>query len=421
MPRTSDYLLSTDRQILGLRPPADGRDRAQFRIKGAPGLVLRVTTSGAKSWGLWLRDERQHRWRMLTLGRYPRMTLAAAFAEWKRLGAEAGGDRDPFQVREQDKSAPTLRFIGNAYIQRHARPKKRSWEADQQNLVREVYPVLGNARADQIKKVELVSLLNTIHDRGAPVQANRILALLRKMFNWAVAEGLLESTPAVGIPSRAKELARTRVLDRSEIAALWGALDAGVFEEITADCLRLQFLLGARVREITGMQRSELHLDTEMPTWVLPGARAKSGRDVTRPLTPWALSIIRRRLDKSGGSPYVFASPADASRPLTTRAPSNAIRRAGQAGRLRIARSQACVWREVGFKPHDLRRTCRTYLAKLGVSETVAKKILGHAPARSDVTASVYDQHSYLPEMRMALESWERELLRIADENGGAA
>ena len=427
MPRTSNYLLSTDRQILGLRPPVDGRERAQFRIKGAPGLVLRVTASGAKSWGLWLRDERQHRWRMLTLGRYPGMSLATAFAEWKRLGAEAGGDRDPFRVRDQDQSAQTLRFIGDAYIQRHARPKKRSWEADEQNLVREVYPLLGNARADQIKKGELVSLLNAIHDRGAPVQANRILALLRKMFNWAVAEGLLENTPAVGIPSRAKEHARTRVLEPSEIAALWRALNGGVFEETTADCLRLQFLLGARVREITGMRRSELDLGTAMPVWVLPGARAKAGRDVTRPLTPWALSIIRRRLDRSDKGPYVFASPADLSRPITARAPSNAVRRAGLAGRLlptspdndrSAITAYVSLWTDAGFRPHDLRRTCRTYLAKLGVTETVAKKILGHSPARSDVTASVYDQHSYLPEMRAALEAWEHRLLRIVHENG---
>ena len=179
------------------------------------------------------------------------------------------------------------------------------------------------------------------------------------------------------------------------------------------------------------MLRTELDLDTAMPVWVLPGARAKAGRDVTRPLTPSALSIIHRRLDRSGGSPYVFASPVDPSRPITARAPSNAVRRAGQAGRLRsstpaadhngaAASERLDLWREAGFRPHDLRRTCRTYLAKLGVSETVAKKILGHAPARSDVTASVYDQHSYLPEMRAALESWELRLLRIVAEHGGA-
>jgi integrase len=84
-------------------------------------------------------------------------------------------------------------------------------------------------------------------------------------------------------------------------------------------------------------------------------------------------------------------------------------------GRLRAAKSKdhAALWHKVGFTPHDLRRTCRTYLAKLGVNETVAKKILGHAPPRSDVTASVYDQHTYLPEMYRALELWERHLLAM--------
>ena len=73
------------------------------------------------------------------------------------------------------------------------------------------------------------------------------------------------------------------------------------------------------------------------------------------------------------------------------------------------------VWRAIGFTPHDLRRTCRTNLAKLGVPETVAKKILGHKPPRSDVTAAVYDQHDYLPEMLDALELWQRHLLAIVD------
>jgi hypothetical protein len=60
-----------------------------------------------------------------------------------------------------------------------------------------------------------------------------------------------------------------------------------------------------------------------------------------------------------------------------------------------------------------MRRTCRTRWAQIGINEIVAKKLLAHIPPRSDVTASVYDQHSYLPEMRKALELWERHLLAI--------
>ena len=80
-------------------------------------------------------------------------------------------------------------------------------------------PALGQARADQVTKTDLVALLNAIQDRGAPVQANRTLALLRKMFNWAVAEGYLQASPATGIPTRANEEPRTRTLTPNELAA----------------------------------------------------------------------------------------------------------------------------------------------------------------------------------------------------------
>jgi integrase len=325
-------------------------------------------------------------------------------------------------------TALTVLALGEAYIKRHAKPKKRSWLDDQRKLIREVYPQLGHTHADQVTKPDLVGLLNRIHDRGAPIQANRTLALLRKLFNWAVAEGYLSASPALGIPSRAKEQARTRTLTPAELATFWRSLEQ--FEPVTADALRLQLLLGARVSEITGMARVELVLDVREPVWTLPKARSKAGRDVPRPLPPLALSIVRRRLAASGASPYVFASPADPSRPFTARAPSNAMRRAGEAGRILplpskagakgnsrplTAVERAVFWRANGFTPHDLRRTCRTYLAKLGVGETVAKKILGHAPPRTDVTASVYDQHTYLPEMRRALELWERLLLATVE------
>jgi hypothetical protein len=88
------------------------------------------------------------------------------------------------------------------------------------------------------------------------------------------------------------------------------------------------------VREITGMARQELVLEAALPVWTLPKARAKAGRDVPRPLPPMALSIIRRRLESGCNSIYVFPSPADPSQPLTARAPSNALRRSGEAGRV---------------------------------------------------------------------------------------
>jgi integrase len=183
-----------------------------------------------------------------------------------------------------------------------------------------------------------------------------------------------------------------------------------------------------RIREITDMARTELALEQQTPLWILPAARAKGGRDVPRPLPALALAIIRRRLVAAGESPFVFASPFDNSQPIIPQTPARALQRAGiagrilplpeptsanrQAGKLTPA-ERAQLWIKHGFTAHDLRRTARTYWAKLGVTPEVARKILGHVPPKTDVDAVVYNQHDFLHEMREALANWERHLLCV--------
>jgi integrase len=405
--------------------------------------VLRVTPEGHRSWVAWLKREKTRRWQKFTIGAYPVVTLARARQETLRLRQAVLDGKDPFDARAAGRGRPSLKTLGETFVTRYAKPKKRSWEEDERKLIRDVYPVLGSYRADLVTKGDVVELLDTICDRGAPIAANRTLALVRKLFSWAVAEGYIDANPATGIPMRARENVRRRVLDEEELKLFWRALDGPGFDDVTADALRLQLLLGARIREVTGMARAELSLNADVPVWTLPATRAKGGREVTRPLPPMALAIIKRRLEalredpqrgaaaaaRSGKAPrppeppYVFASPADKGQPITSRAPTRALHRAGELGRIMTLRSdkpgklsradRIALWAEKGFTPHDLRRTCRTFWAKAGIPETVAKKILGHVPPRSDVTASVYDQHTYLPEMMEALARWERQLLAL--------
>jgi integrase len=383
----------------------------------------------------WLKPEKTGSWRKFTIGPYPDVGFARARAEMQRLRTAVLDGEDPFERRTAGRGRPSVKELGEAFIKRYAKPNKKRWSEDERILEHDVYPVLGDCRADLVTKLDVVRLLDGISDRGAPIQANRTLALVRKLFNWGVAEGYLQTAnPASGVPARAKENVRRRVLTEEELRAFWHALDGPGFEDVTADALRLQLLLGARILEVTGMARTELALG-ESPTWTLPAIRAKANRDVPRPLPHLALAILRRRLEAAQESPFVFASPIDLSQPIIAQAPTRALRRAGETGRIlplpakRNARGRpvalkpadrAAFWDSRGFTPHDLRRTCRTFFAKLGIAETVAKKILGHVPPRSDVTASVYDQHNYLPEMREALERWEAHLLRIVGANAGA-
>ena len=117
----------------------------------------------------------------------------------------------------------------------------------------DLLPQFGNRLAADLTKADIVRAVDRIADRGAGIAANRTLALLRKLFNWAIAEGLVETNPAAGIPMRAKEQSRERVLDDAEIVSFWSALGRSGFDAVTADVLRLQLLLGARIREVTAL------------------------------------------------------------------------------------------------------------------------------------------------------------------------
>jgi integrase len=168
----------------------------------------------------------------------------------------------------------------------------------------------------------------------------------------------------------------------------------------------------------------------------LPAARAKGNLDVIRPLAGLALKIVSRRVVASGSSPFVFASPVTKLQPIISQAPTRALRRAGEAGCVLplpektitsgravalTASERAAFWSEHGFRAHDLRRTARTYWAKLGVMPEIARKLLGHVPPKSDVDAAVYNQHAFIDEMCEALAMWERGLLAIVTRAANAA
>ena len=113
-------VLKTDRQIGGVKPPKRGR--VEYRIAKAPGLVLRVTDTGVKSWALWLRDVGRGRYRLKTLGHYPAISLAKACAEARRLSSAAENGEALFGAPRRQ---PTFADLSEDYLKRHARPKKR--------------------------------------------------------------------------------------------------------------------------------------------------------------------------------------------------------------------------------------------------------------------------------------------------------
>ena len=406
MPKQSKRLVSTDREVATAKRPIKGVV-AEYRVKGVPGLVLRVTRTGTRAWTHWIKRPSTGRWTKYRIGPYPTVTFARAKEEAVRLRRQVIDGIDPFAVQVVDRNTLTIRALGERFVER-TKAKCRTWRETERILQINVDLVLGDMRADRVTTIDIVRMLDKIEDRGAGVMANRTLSLVRRLFNWAFTEGLVDiANPAQRIPRRVRETARRRVLDEAELKMLWTALDDGAgFDPVTGDSLRLAILLGARIGEITGMKRDELEGDT----WRLPASRSKSGHEVVRPLPPMAKRIIERRLKAAKCSPFVFASPNGGTVPITSRAPAKALRRAAE---------RALV--PASFSPHDLRRTARTFWAQLGVSPDIARRLLGHTPPTADIDARVYDRFDHQVAMADALARWERLLLEIERDVGHCA
>ena len=173
------------------------------------GFSLRVATSGAKTWFVM----RRVNGRMVrhTIGRYPEYSLtearAAAAAALKRMteGEHPRADKaamfdevlEEWLVRDQAKN----RSVGNV---RNA-------------VAKHVLPAFGGRSIDSIRKADVLRLIDKIVDSGSPVQANRVLAYLRRLFNWCIERDLIADNPAAGIKAPTKEVSRERVLSLDEL------------------------------------------------------------------------------------------------------------------------------------------------------------------------------------------------------------
>lgn len=212
----------TDRKVLNLKPKVE-----RYEVFEGNGLGIRVTPKGTKSWVMVYRF--QGKSRRMTLGKYPKMTVATAHKEFGRALDLLDHEVDPGTARVDENSetrkAPTVEGLVSEYMEKWAKPRKRSWAKDQSLLENDVIPVWGKRKANDITRRDVIKLLDKIVDRGAPIQANRTLAVVRKMFNFAISRDIVDVSPCAAVKAPAPENRRDRVLGKEEIKTFWLALD----------------------------------------------------------------------------------------------------------------------------------------------------------------------------------------------------
>jgi integrase len=376
--------------------------QTDFIDRSEPGLMFRVAPSGIKSWSLLYRRQGDNKRRRVKLGRFPEIGLAVARAKAVRLKEAIAEGADPAAPPSQDPNKmETVDQLLDRYL-RDARPPSAKWGGEVERIfAKDVRPAIGNCRIEQVKRTDILAILNDIKDRGAGISANRALAAIRRALSWAVAEGYLPANPALGIAPRVKEESRDRALSESEIQGFWTGLDEARMPDGTKLALRLALVTGQRIGEVCGASKSEFNI--ERGEWQIAPSRTKNRKPHFVPLSPLAVELFQQAIAMSEESKFVFPSP----------------QRSGCIDPPGIARSMRGALKVLGLgenraTPHDLRRTVASQMAAMGIGENVVARVLNHASEiGKTITGAVYIRHSFAAEKRHGLETWAAELERI--------
>jgi integrase len=433
MAKASELVLATDREI---RAATTTGARTDFRIRGAAGLHLRVTERGAKSWAVAYKSPSTGRWTKFSIGRYPNVGLNEAKERAQELAVAVRKGKDP--IRDKHESAALVSFedLANRYLEEHgarnARQglQSRSTTEARRLLGRDILPSLGAIRAEVVSKNHVMQVVEAVAARGSLSVADRVLGLIRAIYNWGCATGRLDRNPTTGLKKRNASRPKTRVLSLTEIRTFWRASeDLPGMSSAIRDALRLQLLTGLRINEITEAARTEI--DFKQKLWVIPSHRTKARREHTLPLSDFAISILqsavlRADLDSQRRARrYRVVVPAPlcifpkrsveglpsrrekllkwqrrSPGALDPHAPTRALVRRRDDFRLAGIKEP--------FNTHDLRRTVATQLGEMGVADEIIERILNHAPRT--VAAKHYNHAKYLTQMRSALNAWAEQL-----------
>jgi integrase len=370
----------TAASVMRIKPPESGQ--VEYFDQGFPGLALRVSYGGGKSWVFFYRHA--GKLRRMTLGTYPALGLAEARQAWRDARTESAQGRDPARSRKVGKPATDFESVAREWLQRD-QAKNRTVRQVTLVVEGEMLPLWGHRPIADIGRRDVLDLIDSIADRGAVTMARRVQGYVHRLFRWAVGRGIVEKNPAADLPRPGAETRRERVLTDTEITSIWKAADEWPFGAI----YRLLLLTGARRGEIGDLRWAELDKEEIK----LDGARTKNGKPHVIPLSK-AAQAVTSELHRVAGTELVFGISKSAG----------GYDRAKERVDAKIAAmmgAQLPPWRL-----HDLRRTVATGLQKLGMNLQVIEAVLGHVSGSRSGVVGTYQRHSFDAEKRAALEAW---------------
>jgi len=370
----------TDAEIKRLPTPATGNAIAWD--SAVAGLGARVTATGHRAFVLDYRT-RAGRRRRYTIGSFPDWSVGGAREEARRLKRDIDGGGDPLAQIEAERGAPTVTDLIDRFLEEHVSRKRPHTQYDYRNVIaRHITPTLGRLKVAEVGWDDVDALHRKITKTGHRTQANRVVAVVSKMFALAIRWRMRADNPAKGIERNA-EHKRTRYLTAVELARLMDALDR-LEDQQAADIFRLCLLTGCRSgSEAMKARWDDIQLAAGI--WNKPGSTTKQKTAHIAPLNAAAKQLLAR-LRQRTNSPWVF--PADS-------APGH---------RVTVQKSWLAVCKTAkisGLRIHDLRHSFASLAVNRGASLPLIGSLLGHA---SPVTTARY-AHLFDDTQRATAES----------------
>lgn len=376
--------------------------RTEIYDENTSGLALRVTKTGHKSFVY--RYRYNNRVKRFTMGSYPKMGLAKARKEVKRLAYEVSQGIDPIAEKRKNKhkqSIKTFKQIAQEFKKKHLPTLRESTQSEYERIIdNELIPAFGRMELDEITKRQIIHALDKkAIDGKSPTMANRIRARLSRIYTFAISRGLAETNPVTHIPTyEGGHTKRERFYSKKEIKKIWEANE--VQREPGRSIIKMLFITGQRLGETRKMKWDCI----KDKIWSIPSEDVKTKNATQVPLTDLAIDVIQDMKPKTGNSKFVFESPVNKGEPIQD------IKR--------IVKNVQGASKVSDFRAHDIRRTVMTHMASLRIDRTVLGKLLNHKGlAKDSSVTAIYDRFEYMDEQIEAMQEWSAYLTKILKDN----
>jgi integrase len=398
----------------------DGKPRARLDVMDSivPGFGVRVTEKGQKTFVLIARFPGASNPTRRALGDYGELTLEAARKKARRwleliqAGKDPAAEEERTKREELRKQKHTFAAVAEEFIKRHVSKTRKAAVAERE-IRREFIDRWGTRPIADIDQFDVKAVLREAVDRGAPYQAHNLLVHIRSLFNWACSQGDygLDHSPCDRLKPKmviGKKAVRTRILRDDELRLMWSAADAMGYPY--GPLFRLLALTGQRKSEVAEARWSEFDLNIKL--WTIPAERMKADAAHAVPLSDDAIAILKS-LPRFHHGDHLFSTT------FGKKAVNGFSKAKGRVDELMLVEARAVAKRH-GDEPdgvkldkwriHDIRRTMRTGLSALPVSDLVRELVIAHTRPGLH---KVYDQYAYLDQKREALDLWAARLRSI--------